>query len=198
MPVVTTIIGVLIGFFESVAMAFFNKRLNSEEAKEGRDRERLEKVYQLLLDISSEYKSSFSKVIGKVHENLPITSEQNDSKPPLIQLEMLVKLYHPYLVESHSDLVKTKDVIGVLFTKALVTGFEGKSLDYKQQFCGKYLDLIHELDQKIENMQNEIAQKIKAYKLHQLLPKNSPTNSRLSPLRRPCSTNSMTLAAEAI
>lgn len=93
-PVIGTLAGTALGAGATYAVNAFNQGKTTQQAREQRDRERLEEVYRLLIQIEREYISMWGQALKKLTMNVEFESYESEGMPPLLRLEMLVKLYH--------------------------------------------------------------------------------------------------------
>ena len=162
-PVIGTLAGASIGFLASFGTAYFIDKRKIKNETVARQRERLEELYKTLVAVKNDYNNYQFEIIKKVHHDLPFTPfEKKEELTPLVQLEMIVNLYFPELVNSHNKLEKSKNEFSKLLGKAITEDFSSYDLKQKQEFCGEVLVQYGVIDERIKSLQVKIAQIIKA------------------------------------
>ena len=162
LPVVGTLLGATIGFVGGL----FNLRLinkNKESAeRENRERDRLERLYETLIEIRIYYQGTLGQMISKVHFNTPGTPKEYPGIPPLIKLDMVIHMYFQGLVEAHKKFVSVAEPFGAKWAENISTSFSGEPIEVKQRICGEYAKLYREIDGEISNLQKRLAGMAKA------------------------------------
>lgn len=155
-PMVSTIVGASIAFITAFITARYNKKEDAKTALDSRQRERIERIYNLLVIVRNENIAEFAKMINHIHHNKEIKIDDTSEIPPLIELEMLIKLYFPSLEAYRKEL---QSVIQGFHKKALE--FRGKdylneNLVMKQNDASFLLKLQTNVIENIDNMQKQV------------------------------------------
>jgi len=161
-PVISALVGGILVLIGSFATSWFNKSTESRLARESRDRERLEEVYEKLVLIRSEYGEMFCQAINAIHHNQPIKVKSGEGMPPIIHLQMLVNLYFPRLRPSFYEFEKAKNNFGEEYAKLIGGSFSDKSLKEKKDLSGRFAKLLDVLQKRIEEMQKVASELVKA------------------------------------
>jgi hypothetical protein len=138
-----------------------NKNRESVE-RESRERDRLERLYETLIEIRVDYQGILGQMISKVHFNTLPTPKEYSGIPPLIKLDMVIHMYFPCLVEAHKKFVSLAEPFGAKWAENVSTAFSGDSINVKQNICAEYMRLFKELDSGISNLQQHLAAMAKA------------------------------------
>lgn len=163
LPVFGTLAGASIGFLASFGIAYYNHKRKADTETDSRQRERLERVYILLINIKKDYFSYSMKIISKVHNNEFLTVATHDGKiAPIVELEMLIRLYFPDFKISFKEFEIEKEKYGKLLSEAITENYSNKSLEEKQKFCSKTLTFEKIVRDAVEKIQLEIPKLIKA------------------------------------
>lgn len=157
LPVVGTLLGATIGFVGGL----FNLRLtnkNRESAeRESRERDRLERLYETLIEIRIDYQGTLGQMISKVHFDTPAILKEQSGIPPLIKLDMMIHMYFPDLVEAHKKFVSVAEPFGASLAVNISTSFFGEPIKVKQRICGEYTNHFKGIDDEISNLQQRLA-----------------------------------------
>lgn len=157
-PVISVAIGGSIALLASFGTAYFNHNRKLEIEKDTRQRDRLEKLYKVLISIERENFNLQSEVIQKVHYDKSFSvPESKGDLPSMIQLEMLVSLYFPELTDDYKKLEKARHNFGELFTKALMGELSSKTKEEKQKFCGDVIVKDRVVALQVKEMKSNIA-----------------------------------------
>ena len=107
-PVIATLFGACFGLFASFIIAYFNKSTDNRKEKEERNRKRLERIYELAISAKNERAIEMAHLFNWIHSqtNIPEDKSLIPTMPPLIELEMLVKLYLPTLEKQMAAFVE--------------------------------------------------------------------------------------------
>ncbi len=162
LPVVGTLLGAAVGFAASFAVAWFNQQKSELASKGDRQRVRLEELYRTLVEIRKDYQSMLSQIFSKVHDNTAIVAPSYSNLPPIINAEMLVKLYFPLLIPFFVRFEEAKDAFGSKFADAIVSNTSSLPLKEKQKICGDVMASFQVIDTSITNFQSEISRIIQA------------------------------------
>lgn len=162
LPVVGTLLGTTIGFVGGLFnLRIANKNRESAE-KESRERDRLERLYETLIEIRIDYQDILGQMISKVHFDTPSTPKKHSGIPPRIKLDMVIHMYFPGLVEAHKKFVSIAEPFGAKCAENITTSFSGEPLKVKQKICGEYIRIFKEMDDEISNLQQQLAAMAKA------------------------------------
>lgn len=161
-PVISALLGATVVYVGS----FFNLRLtnkNRESAeRENRERDRLERLYETLIEIRIDYQDSLRQMISKVHSGTPAKPKEYSGIPPLIKLDMVIHMYFPSLLEAHKQFVSVVESFGAKWAENISRSFAGEVAETKRKICGEYITLFKELDFEISNLQRQLASMAKA------------------------------------
>ena len=162
LPVVGTLLGATIGFVGGLFnLQLTNKNRESAE-RESRERDRLERLYETLIEIRIDYQGILRQMISKVHFNKPTTSKEYSGIPPLIKLDIVIHMYFPGLVEEHKKFASVVEAFGTKWAENISTTFSDEPVETKQEICGEYVKFFKELDREISNLQKQLAAMAKA------------------------------------
>jgi hypothetical protein len=161
-PVIGTLSGALIGLIASSLIAYFNKFSQENSLKNERNRHRLERIYELLISIKIEKGKDLGKAISWIHYNEPISHNKIDGIPPLVELEMLVKLYFREFEPSRTTLMKSIQNFSKEFIDCSFGSHKEKPLEAKQKDSEKFINLNEKIEKDIYAFQEQISKTIKA------------------------------------
>lgn len=157
-----TLGGAALGFAASFFTALYNRRSESKEQKEGRDRNRLERTYELLIVLSQENGQKFIEAVNSVHyARRPVPSE-TEGIPPLVELEMLTSLYFKDLNPLKDNIVRATHEFAKEYVEAMNTDYRNKDLKEKQKTAGKLWDLSEVVKTEIDQFKLAIADLVKS------------------------------------
>lgn len=162
MPVLGTLLGATLGFAASFVVAWFNQRKSELTAKSDRRRTRLEELYRTLVEIRKDYQGTLHQIFAKVHDNTPIAASTHVGVPPIINVDMLVKLYFPELADCFNKFDVAKNVFGSQLADAIVVNTTSLLKKEKQVICSKFLNSYEKIDNSITYFQKEISRVIDA------------------------------------
>ena len=108
-PIVGTLGGATLGFSASLLTTWFNNRAINLRSKDDRNRNRLESIYELLIEIQLDYTSLTGKgTMYFVKGDKVIYGEKEKEKiSPRIKLEMMISLYFPEFRQEWESLKST-------------------------------------------------------------------------------------------
>ncbi|EGR0063637.1 TPA: hypothetical protein I7753_22165 [Vibrio vulnificus] len=149
-PLISVLCGGSIALTSTFLNAWYTKDRESTYAKEQRDRDRLERIYRLLISTTEWAVSSFRKELRGSQEK----SDDIESKP-LVELNLLVNLYHKELNQSYNKLqVAVSEYVSYLISY---------NLDSKVEIDREKLKVLHlNICREIENMKRDVAELVKA------------------------------------
>jgi len=127
---ISTVVGACIAFLAAYATARYNKQKEYEVEKDNRNRERIERIYKLLVMIKSERSNEFTQVLQHIHHGVPFSEKTSAELPPIIELEMLVSLYFSSLEGKRVELIKVIQEFGA-------KQIEFRYKDYKKEPLSK-------------------------------------------------------------
>lgn len=163
LPVVGTLLGATIGFVGGLLNSWLTQRGKESTEREGRERNRLESLYETLLEVRMSYQGMLGDMINKVHSGTQAVVKAPSGIPPLIRLDMVIHMYFPSLNEAYKQFVAVKDRFGDAWGKNfMAASFANEPLDMKQKICSEYWALFKELDNEISNLQQKLAAMAKA------------------------------------
>lgn len=162
LPVVGTLLGATIGFVGGLLNSWFTQRSKESTEKEGRERNRLEKLYETLIEIRMNYQGLLGDMINKVQFGTQGVVKAPSGIPPLIKLDMVIHMYFSSLNDAYKQFLAVKDRAGDAWGKNLMTSFANEPLQVKQRICSEYMTLFKELDDEISNLQQMLAAMSKA------------------------------------
>jgi len=162
LPIISVIVGGLIGIGSSFATIIITRRYSKREEKESRERQRLEEAYELLLDIKKDYQGILGRCISKVHFSTPMEPEHHEGCPPIIRLEMLTNLYLKELKREFTSFSKAIDAFGKDYAEIITGNFSGLDLKEKQRKCGQLVSKYEAVEGEISILQSKIAETVKA------------------------------------
>ena len=96
-------------FSASLLTTWFNNRAAYLRGKDDRNRNRLESIYELLIEIRRDYVLLMGKALFYIHEGMAITVDKNEKIPALSKLEMMVSLYFPDFKKEWKSLESAKN-----------------------------------------------------------------------------------------
>lgn len=160
-PVLGTLGGALLGFFASFFTALFTKSREAKQQREERNRQRIERIYELLIVITRENRKMFVDVIKWVDWAKPIKLETYEGIPPLIELEMLVSLYFNELESQRQRLMSSVQEFGGRFINVQSEDFRPKDKTYKQQVAGEFFVMNRKVNNEIEAFKSMVSEIVK-------------------------------------
>jgi hypothetical protein len=160
--VVGTLGGAALGFAASFFTALYNRKSESKEQKEGRDRNRFERIYELLIVVSQDNGKLFTEAVNSVHYARRPIPQEPEGIPPQVELEMLVSLYFKDLVPLKDELVLAIHNFGKEYVEALNTDYRNRELQEKQKVSGKLWDLSADVKTEIDRVKLAIADLVKS------------------------------------
>ena len=116
-PIVGTLLGAGIGFAASFFTTKFNKDKDERLSRESRDRDRVEKIYQLLVTINAENGTRMAMALNSIHHAKPILQKDTENFPPLLELEMLINLYFPSMEIQRQSLITEIQSFGAKYVE---------------------------------------------------------------------------------
>jgi hypothetical protein len=161
-PVVGTLLGTSIGFAASFFTSRYNKVKDEVSSRENRDRERVEKIYQLLVKINSERAQEMGEAINSIHHATPIKDKDLQGFPPLLELEMLIKLYLPSLESQRLELIVIVQTFGKKYFEFRFKDYKKESLEKRQKDSGVLVNLSLKIDDQVKLMQKNLVNHVKA------------------------------------
>lgn len=161
-PVVGTLLGAAVGFVGGLFNTWLTQRNRESTDRESRERDRLENLYETLIEIRMDYQGILGQMISKVHFNTQGAPKEYSGIPPLIKLDMAIHMYFPNLAEAHKQFVVVAEPFGKKWAENLSTSFSGEPIETKQRICGEYVKLFTEFDCEISNLQKKLASMAKA------------------------------------
>jgi hypothetical protein len=161
LPIVGTLSGAAIGFFGSSLTTWFNNREIKSRSEDDRTRNRLESIYELLIEIKIDYSSLMVKAITYAHGGEKIVVDRNEKISPLVKLEMIVSLYFPVFHEKWKSLENAKNLFGEEFASLMLISTQNLQLKERQELAAKFVRLQLKVDKSIMEFQQAIASTIK-------------------------------------
>jgi hypothetical protein len=161
-PVIGTLGGALVGLAASSLIAYFNRSSEAKKSKDERDRSRLERMYELLIIIKMERQNELGEAINWIHNEKLIMEKEVRGIPPLIELEMLVRLYFPVLETQREKLMGAIHRHGKEFFDVRDVDYRKKEEKEKQSATSVLVELSRDIDKEVTNMQSAIAKVITA------------------------------------
>ncbi|HIF9331807.1 TPA: hypothetical protein ACX6RM_004252 [Photobacterium damselae] len=160
-PLISTLLGAGIAFCASYFNAKLIKDRESKLAQEARERERVERIYRLLVQINNELLNDMSQCISHIHYHQKFEQKVVSELPPLIELEMLVSLYFPELAGNHEKLLSAVHA----FTKKIMDfrfkDYSSAPKNTKQHDCGELVVLSAKVKNCVKSMQFKLKDLVK-------------------------------------
>lgn len=160
-PVISTILGAFIAFLASFLSVKLNKDKEAKHSLESRDRSRIERVYKLLVILNNNASQDMSKCIKYIHYGIEYLDRDIEELPPLIELEMLVKLYMPKSDSIYADLVNRIQDFYVKLMEYRFKKYNGEPKKIKQADCGVLVALHSEINKKVKEFKAELTLAVK-------------------------------------
>lgn len=158
---VGTLSGAAIGFFGSSLTTWFNNREIKSRSEDDRTRNRLESIYELLIEIQIEYTSLMGKAIAYAHGGEKIVINRNEKISPLVKLEMIVSLYFPKFHEKWKSLETAKNLFGEELVSLMLISTQNLQLKERQELAAKFVRLQLKVTKSIIEFQQAITTDIK-------------------------------------
>ncbi|MEZ9643466.1 hypothetical protein AB4289_17125 [Vibrio cyclitrophicus] len=138
---IQTLLGAGIAFGAAYFSAKYTKDRESALAVSARERERIERIYYLLVLVRKNSLEDSEQCLTHIHSQTEYKVRQVPDFPPLLELEMLVGLYFPTLDEHLEKL--NSSVAGLTKTKIdiLSKSYESSSQTLKQDDSSKIVSL---------------------------------------------------------
>lgn len=105
-PVLGVLLGASIGFLASFLSATYTKKKDAELACDERNRNRIERIFQLLIILRSQNMELLGSAISYIKHSQDFTTQKIEKFPPIFELEMLIDLYLPSLNTFKNDYVE--------------------------------------------------------------------------------------------
>lgn len=160
-PLLSSIVGGILVLVGSFGVAIYNQHKNLRIKNSDRNRELLENLFRTTIKINSMYRKIGNDAILKIHNNIPIPSEYETELSPITELEMLIFLYFPILIDKYKIFEETKNTFGTKFVDVIANNFQSEPLKVKQRISKEILDLQDDVEKTIESIQLEIINLIK-------------------------------------
>jgi hypothetical protein len=161
-PVISTILGACIAFLASFLSVKLTKDKDAAHSLESRDRSRIERVYKLLVILNNNASKDMGQCVNHIHRGTKYVDKEVEELPPLIELEMLVKLYMPNSDSSYENLVKKIQEFYVKLMEFRFKKYEGDSKKCKQEDCGVLVALHGSINKKVNEFKTELTFEVKA------------------------------------
>lgn len=161
-PVIGTLLGTGIGFAASFVNSRYSKSKDETLSRENRDRERVEKIYRLLVTVNSDRINEMSEAIKSIHNATSIKEKNFQDFPPLLELEMLIKLYFSTLDPDRLVLMKHITNFGVKYLEFRFKDYQNESLEKRQIDSGILFSLNSKIDSQVKLMQASLVRHVKA------------------------------------
>lgn len=162
LPVVGTLLGATIGFVGGLFNSWFTQRSQDNAERDGRERERIEKLYETLIEIRMIYQRMHTDMIAKVHFGQEPSMVETSGIPPLVKLDMVIHMYYPKLTDAHKSFLAIKERFGAKYANNLISSFSSEDPEVKKKICSEYMELYSELSHEISNLQRLLASMVKA------------------------------------
>lgn len=160
-PVVGTLGGATLGFSASFLTTWFNNREINFRSKDDRNRNRLESIYELLIEIQRDYNSLMMKAIAYAHGGEKIVFDKNEKIPHSIKLEMIISLYFPAFRKQWESLESAKNSFGAELASLMLSPTTNLQLAERQELAGKFVVLEHKVNRSIIEFKQAIVSSIK-------------------------------------
>lgn len=154
-----TLLGAGIGFAGSYFATKLNRDKEAAYAKEARDRERVERIYRILVGINAEKMEALADAINFIHHATPLNDKNVKEFPPLIELEML---YFPELETSRNQLQEAIHAFTKKYIEFRFPDYRKKTLEKKQKDSGVLARLSTQIDDSVTEMQQALIGRAKA------------------------------------
>lgn len=161
-PVIGTLLGAGIGFAASFINSKFNKAKEETLDRDNRNRERVEKIYRLLVTVNSERVTEMGEALNSIHNAIPIKEKTIQGFAPLIELEMLIKLYFPSLESQRLDLMKVVQEFSAKYFEFRFKDYRNESIEKRQKDSGVLVALSSKVDDQVKTMQKNLVEHVKA------------------------------------
>ncbi|EKO3781704.1 hypothetical protein P0F39_003299 [Vibrio metschnikovii] len=152
-PLFSTLLGAAIAFAASFLSVKLTKDRESKLALEARTRERIERIYRLLVSIRNDRVSDMFQYLLN-QGNLPV--KQAEEYPALMELEMLIMLYFPTLEESKNSLVSTIQHFSILLDDLKLKNYSGLEHGTREKDNALICTSMKVIEESIDNMKKEL------------------------------------------
>ena len=159
-PIVGTLGGATLGFSASLLTTWFNNRAAYLRGKDDRNRNRLESIYELLIEIQRDYVLLMGKALFYIHEGMAITVDKNEKIPALSKLEMMVSLYFPDFKKEWKSLESAKNSFGEKLAN-LISSNEKFQLPERQKLALDFVLLEQTINMRVAEFQEAIIRSIR-------------------------------------
>jgi len=161
-PVIGTLAGVFLGFIASFLIAIYNKSTERRDSKEERERKRLERIYELVIEINTERGTEMGNAINWIHYSTPIKENESKDISPIIELEMITKLYFPSLDSNRKEFINKVQKFGTKYFETRFAKWQNETKEKKQEVSGVLVSLNKEINDESEKMKIALVKLIKA------------------------------------
>ncbi|WP_271270234.1 hypothetical protein [Aliamphritea hakodatensis] len=151
-PLFGPFVGAIIGFSGALAVTAYGKKKEERLARDVRQRNRVERIYILCAEISSQLVEATSDIDELFHQaacehngvefRKQEKSKDNSSRglPPIKEAEMLIGLYHPELAPEFQQMLKQVRKVHGLLSHLRITSI----IDKEEILNEKYEDMSEE------------------------------------------------------
>ncbi len=155
-PVVATLGGATLGFSASLLTTWFNNRAINLRSKDDRNRNRLELIYELLIEVQYDYFLLTKKVMSYSCSGKKISLDKIEKISSSRKLEMIIFLYFPEFKEELKSLENAQELFGREFVKILLISTGDHQLSELQNLTSKVIELNKMVNEKVVEFQQAI------------------------------------------
>lgn len=156
-PVIGTLAGAFLGFASSFGTSWWNAKKTEVKETKNRKRETFEDIYKTLITIRSFHQEIMGMCLNKIHYNIAVEPPKYEGIPPIIKVEMLIKLYGVELSDSWDQFTKFKDKFGKLYLEIFRLNYQSRSLKEKQKISSEIMLICKSIDDSIDVIHKKIA-----------------------------------------
>lgn len=160
-PIASVALGAVIGLLATFVSSKYIKDRESNLALEVRERERVEKIYRLSVQIKQMISDNYMQCVKHILEDEDFQDNLTHDFPPLLELKMLISLYVPSLKREYEALLSsihnfTNEMMSCRFKNYTSESDSVKKIDVKRLF-----DLDHEVDKSIKEIRSQLQALVK-------------------------------------
>ncbi|EHK9018597.1 hypothetical protein KCU41_004118 [Vibrio vulnificus] len=141
MAILQTLVGAGIAFGAAYFSAKYTKDRESLLALSSRERERIERIYYLLVLVRKDVVEDARQVMSHIDSNTKYQERCDLDFPPMLEIEMLVRLYYPELNEYLKELKYSEASFILKKLDFLSESYEAASKSQKQKDSAKVVEL---------------------------------------------------------
>lgn len=154
MPLLSVLLGALIGFFASFITNWQSNKYKTESEQLSFKRNKKEELYFTVARLKSEYRGYMGACILKVTNNEPFNFKENSDIHNWEKLSMITNLYFPDLKDTVKNLLTERDEVGKVIAEVIT--FRPSTQDAMRELNAKVMVYFKRIDDKFSQFQKTI------------------------------------------